>query len=347
MQIQEFFPDKVDETILDKYIDFEIEYQKEIYPNDPTAPPELLRRAMLTPSSEYNIFRWLVFSDLDEIMGYARLNYHKQNSPMYESNKGIADINIVIKKEFRKQGIGSKLLKVLVKKAKELEMKSFQIVANLEAGKKFIEHFGGIVAADRTRNRLYYNEIDWEKIQKWCEEGKERTKDVTIETFEDVPEEDLEEFVKVYTVTENQAPDYETGDYQGLKISPESRRSSEKRYKEIGYTWITKISREKDGTISGFTEIFYNIHLPHMVEQEMTGVLPEYRGRGLGKRLKAEMLFYIKENYPNIDFIETGNANKNKPMLVINTEIGYKKHIEEYLMKLDIKEIEKRGKKYI
>ena len=179
-------------------------------------------------------------------------------------------------------------------------------------------------------------------MQKWCDEGKERTKDVTIETFEDVPEGDIKEFVNIYTITENQAPDYETGEYQGLTISPESRRSAEQRYKELGYIWTTKISREEDGTISGFTEIFYNKHLPHMIEQEMTGVLPRYRGRGLGKRLKAEMVFYIKKNYPEIDFIETGNANNNKPILAINNEMGFKKHVEEYLMKLEIKEIEKR-----
>jgi len=233
-------------------------------------------------------------------------------------------------------------LEILVEKAKELEKESFQTVINLHSGKKFIEHYGGIVAADRSRNRLYYKEINWKKMKKWCEQGKKRTKNVKIETFQDVPEEDIEEFVKAYTTTENQAPDYETGDYQGLKVTPESRRYFEQFHKEKGYTWVTKITREDDGTISGLTEIFYNQHMPHMIEQEMTGVLPQYRGRGLGKWLKAEMLFYIKENYPSIVYIETGNANNNVPMLAINKNMGYKKCASEYLMKLETKKIEEK-----
>lgn len=347
MQIQEFFPDKVDEIILDKYIDFERECQKEINPDDPTVPPELLKKAILEPSSEYTIFRWLVFSDSEEIIGYARLSFPNQSSPMYKTTKTIADMTISVIKEFRRQGIGSQLLQVLVEKAKELGKETFQTFTSLEAGRKFVEHYGGIVASDRALNRLYYKDINWEKMEKWCIEGEKRTKDVKIETFQDVPEEDIEEFVQLYTVTENQAPDYETGDYQGVKVSPESRRYNEQYFKDKGYTWITKIAKEEDGTISGFTEIFYNKFVPNMIEQEMTGVLPKYRGRGLGKRLKAEMLFYIKEKYPEIDYIETGNANNNKAMLAINRGMGYRKHIVQYLMKLDIEEIEKKGKKYI
>ncbi len=341
MKILPFNPREDGEIILDKFTELEINFQKEINPNDPTTPPELIKQSMIESSTEYDIFRWLVFSDTDEIIGYAKLSFPNQTSAMYETNKKIADINIIVKKEFRRKGIGFQLLKVLIMKAKEMRRESFQTITNLDAGRKFIEHFGGIVAADRSRNRLYYKDINWDKMKKWCFEGEKRIENVTIETFQDVPEEDIEEFTKLYTVTENQAPDYESGDYQGLTITPKSRRYYEEFYKEKGYTWITKIAREKNDTISGFTEIFFNKHFPHMIEQEMTGVLPQYRGRGLGKRLKAEMLMYIKENYPKIDYIESGNANNNKPMMAINNEMGYEKHIDEYLMKLDLKEIEK------
>ncbi|NPD90194.1 MAG: GNAT family N-acetyltransferase [Asgard group archaeon] len=342
MGIELFIPNKTNESILNKYIDFNIEFQREVNPDDPPAPPELIRKAILEDSSQEEIFRWIVFSELKEILGYARLSYPNKKSPMFETNKSIADITIIVTKEFRRKKIGSELLKVLVDKAKELGKKTFQTVTNLESGRKFIEHFGGIIAADRSRNRLYYREIKWKEMEKWCEEGKERAKGVRIETFQDVPEEDIEEFTKIYTITENQAPDYESGDYQGLKVTPESRRYYEQFYTEKGYTWITKITREEDGTICGLTEIFYNKHMPHMIEQEMTGVLPKYRGRGLGKWLKADMFLYIKENYPKIDYIETGNANNNLPMLAINKKMGYKKHMSEYLMKIEIKKIEEK-----
>ena len=345
MKIQEFIPKKSDESLLDKYANFEITYDKEIYPDDPDSPSELIKKAILEKSKEQDVFRWLVFSDTEDIIGYARLSYPNQTSPMYETNKNIADINIIVKKDSRRQGIGSELLRILVEKAKDLEKDTFQTITNLDAGRKFVEYYGGKIASDRCKNRLYFKDVNWEKMKKWCEEGEKRTPEVNIETFHDVLEEDIEEFVRVYTITENQAPDYETGDYKGLKITPESRRNEEQLVKGMDFIWTTKISRERDGTISGFTEIYHNEQIPHMIDQDMTGVLPEYRGRGLGRRLKAEMLFYIKENYPEAQYIETGNANNNKPMLAINHEMGFKKHISEYMMKLEIKEIEKKLEK--
>ena len=36
------------------------------------------------------------------------------------------------------------------------------------------------------------------------------------------------------------------------------------------------------------------------------------------------MLLYIKDNYPDIQYILTGNANSNTSMLEINKKIGFK-----------------------
>ncbi|MHA1435819.1 MAG: GNAT family N-acetyltransferase, partial [Candidatus Heimdallarchaeota archaeon] len=49
-----------------------------------------------------------------------------------------------------------------------------------------------------------------------------------------------------------------------------------------------------------------------------------YRGRGLGKWLKAEMALFIKNQYPEIKFIQTSNADMNDPMLSINDRMNFK-----------------------
>lgn len=116
--------------------------------------------------------------------------------------------------------------------------------------------------------------------------------------------------------------------------TPEMRRQFETHYKERGYEWITMVSREKNGVISGLTDIVFPTSDPHKICQELTGVKPEYQKRGLGKWLKAEMAFYIKENYPNIKYITTGNANENAPMLSINERMGYKFYKSKYGVKL-------------
>ncbi len=76
--------------------------------------------------------------------------------------------------------------------------------------------------------------------------------------------------------------------------------------------------------------------------RKLTGVKEDYRGKGLGKWLKAEMALYIKENYPKIKYISTGNANENAPMLAINKQMGFKFHKEGSAIKFDIEELSRK-----
>ncbi len=59
----------------------------------------------------------------------------------------------------------------------------------------------------------------------------------------------------------------------------------------------------------------------------LTGVKDHHRGRGLGKWLKSEMMFFIKEKYPKATVLCTGNADSNAPMLSINNRMGFKREL--------------------
>jgi hypothetical protein len=54
------------------------------------------------------------------------------------------------------------------------------------------------------------------------------------------------------------------------------------------------------------------------------------------------MAFHIKDNYPKVEFISTGNAESNEAMLSINRRMGFKKHKGAEVYKLDIGELEKK-----
>ena len=60
--------------------------------------------------------------------------------------------------------------------------------------------------------------------------------------------------------------------------------------------------------------------------QHLTGVRSNYRGRGLGKWLKARMLFWAKDAYPEMRYVVSGNTDSNAPMLSINSRMGFKIH---------------------
>ena len=167
-------------------------------------------------------------------------------------------------------------------------------------------------------------DVDWDLMRSWVEEGEKRAEGVVIESFYECPEEIIDEYCQMYTKVMQMVP---LGDVEYVpNITPKERRTAEKRTKDLGRTHYTMVTREKDGKLSGLTEVFYDTREGHEIHQELTGVLPEYRGRGLGKLMKAQMALHIKDTYPDVKIIVTGNADVNAPMLSINDRMGFKRH---------------------
>ena len=213
------------------------------------------------------------------------------------------------------------MLSILLNFAKDNHIETIQVESDTKMGTNFCLKLQGDLVLQEIENRLYLDDVDWDFISDWAEKGREKTQDVSIEIYDSIPDDLLVEFCKVYTQTVNQRP---TGLMeQDIFVTPESRRIEEQIYSEQRVLWVTFISREASGEISGLTEFQITPRKSYQIQQRLTGVLKKFRGRGLGKRLKAEMLMYIKEHYPHAKYISTGNAKNNIPMLSINETLGF------------------------
>lgn len=62
----------------------------------------------------------------------------------------------------------------------------------------------------------------------------------------------------------------------------------------------------------------------------MTGVHPQYRGRGLAKAIKGKAIEYALQN--GMKFLRTNNDSKNKPMLAVNQRFGYEQKPGFYVL---------------
>lgn len=73
----------------------------------------------------------------------------------------------------------------------------------------------------------------------------------------------------------------------------------------------------------GYTEVAIFETWPEVAEQWDTGVLPAYRGRGVAKWVKTEMLLRLHRDHPALQMVSTWNAAVNDSMLAVNKRLGY------------------------
>ncbi|MFJ9542515.1 GNAT family N-acetyltransferase [Streptomyces sp. NPDC101225] len=91
-----------------------------------------------------------------------------------------------------------------------------------------------------------------------------------------------------------------------------------------------------DGTIAGFTELVVPGSGTGDAQHYGTGVLPEHRGRDLGRWMKAESIRQARELHPELDSLLTDTADSNTHMRRINDSLGYAPTHTTYQYQLDL-----------
>jgi len=339
-EIREFKPREVPDDFWKTYFEFTEANSRFQNPDDPLPDREAIIQRQKTEFPDFHYKRWLAWTPGGKVVGWAGFGATTQGSDDYEQNKHIGQFNIAVHPEFYREGIGTSFLKIIVKEAQAINRTVLNVGTSQDSGREFLQKHGGKKTLEGAESRLDLTDVDWDLMRSWVEEGKKRAEGVTIESFIECPEEILDDFCEMYTQAANMAPHGEM-EYTD-KITGDTRRKVEKTAKDMGQTHFTMVSREKDGTISGLTEIFYEPREVYRIRQELTGVRLKYRGRGLGKWLKAQMILHIKENYPEVEMITTGNADVNAPMLSINERMGFKRYRGGEMYKFQTEELAKR-----
>lgn len=322
------------------YHSFRRKQHEEENPGDPVLEDDKEEVWMDSVYENFDVFTYYVTPRdyPNEMIALLRARYVSEGAPSYAGNEHIMRTLLYVLKDYRRQGIGRELLKIVTKLAQEHGKSLIMTGTSQEDGRKALKKLGAKEALATKDNRTNLDTIDWAMVKEWNEEGPQRSPDSKIEFYTKIPDEILEDYCKVYTEIMNQAPidELDRGD---IIITPEQWRKDEQRAEETGIKWITAMTREKDGTISGMTDVYYEPEHAHLLYQALTGVQEDYRGSGKGKWLKAAMLLKIQEEFPDITTITTGNATSNAPMIAINERLGFKPHKELYSCQVDTEKV--------
>ena len=80
----------------------------------------------------------------------------------------------------------------------------------------------------------------------------------------------------------------------------------------------------------GLSNVLRNETQPQLLNQDDTGVIREYRSRGIATALKLKITEYALANHYTT--IKTWNDSSNAPMLAVNTKLGFKRKVGWIMM---------------
>ena len=331
-----------------KYHIFRKILHDESHPNLPTVQDKPYEESMKLEPQRITIRRFNVFEkkDLNTQIGEVYFSFYKDGT-----DPDAAMTNISVLKSYRQKGIGLQLLKKLVDLAQEYKKSRIVFQSDEDEGINVIEHFHAQKISAQEQFRLNLSKTNWAIVNKWAEQTKPLLKEVKIEwvTVQDsLPSEILNQYIRIFSAVIDEHPKFHIGSAQDNQIPIGALKHDIQLFNSKGGRWIIGLIREKNGDISGLTELKWSPLRPEVLLQFLTHVKLQYRGSGKGKLLKTSSMLYIKDNFPNIKYIQTGFVGeKTSSLYKMNETIGFKLFYHSASYEIQTTDLEKWTNKHL
>ena len=235
----------------------------------------------------------------------------------------MAVLEVLVHPLARRHNVGRELLKAAVGRAHAEGYATLGVEAiGGTAAAGFYEAMGFSCAYQETRMVLDLNAVDWPRLG---EMAAGVAAGYRIEYHPGGPPEELYESYANAKYLVHSAVDL--GD---LALRPSSHNAD--RLKASLATlhmrgmkpYIVLGIHEATGEVAGITEVVVPAQHPERADQYDTVVVPEHRGYGLGRAIKARMLFELRSAEPRLSSVQTWNSADAEGMLKVNAELGFR-----------------------
>ena len=172
---------------------------------------------------------------------------------------------------------------------------------------------------------LRISDLNMTLLDAWDDPSKLRQFKLRLAYFNTIPDHLLDEHARLHTELSN---DIKRKDYSWEVVKTAAYTNNRQqllklqgKFAEIGYL------TDPTGRLVGMTKVVFNPRARQKVYQTMTGITKNYRGKGLAKLLKANMMRRLLENYPAVHTVETDCLLGNEPMMSINEKMGFRRKL--------------------
>ena len=240
-------------------------------------------------------------------------------------NLHLAWLDVTVRPECRRQGLGSEMLEALVAEATSRGRTSIGIAGwDHEVTRAFAARHGLEEKSRAINRRQHIAEVDWAALERMHAEALAAA--TAYELIRQVGRTTDGELAAVAEMSAaiNDAPTDDL-DIEDEVYTPERVRAYEEAQLARGDALYRILARHREtGELAGHSVIAVEGERPEFGHQHDTSVVAGHRGHRLGVLLKTEMNLWLREDQPQLVCIDTWNAESNGHMIGVNDAIGYR-----------------------
>jgi GNAT superfamily N-acetyltransferase len=240
-------------------------------------------------------------------------------------NRHLAWVRVAVHPQCRRRGYGSVLFGRMVEEAKAAGRTSIGSDGwESERTRSFAQRFGLEVRSSAIQRRQHLAEVGTDQVRRLHDEAAAAARDYELVRLPGRTPPDLVDAVVALATAINDAPTDDL-DIEDEVFSPERLEAYESSAEKRGQRLYRVLARHREtGEPAGHTVIAVDSRRPALSHQHDTAVVRSHRGHRLGMLVKADMLLWLAEVEPQLETVDTWNAESNDHMIAVNEALGYR-----------------------